>query len=93
MLLRPVGNKQAFHARQRRDSAHCAIRELLDRSFGKPTQYVAADNEPAFDELDLEECRAGILAQVQRTFPEYRLVPAKGLKFIAGPDKLSSDAV
>jgi hypothetical protein len=69
-----------------------AIRELLDRGFGKPTQFAAADNEPALDDLNLEELRGEILAQVQRIFPEYRLVPAKGLKIIPGPDKVVSDA-
>ena len=69
-----------------------AIRELLDRGFGKPTQFVAADNEPALEDLNLEELRAEILADVQRIFPEYRLVPAKRLKVIPGPDKVVSDA-
>ena len=69
-----------------------AIRELLDRGFGKPTQFVAADNEPALEDLNLEELRAEILADVQRIFPEYRLVPAKRLKVIPGPDNVVSDA-
>ena len=46
-----------------------AIRELLDRGFGKPTQFVAADNEPALDDLNLDELRAELLAEVQRIFP------------------------
>jgi hypothetical protein len=61
-----------------------AIRELLDRGFGKPTQFVAADNEPPLDDLPLDELRAELLAEVQRIFPEYRLVPAKGLTVIPG---------
>jgi hypothetical protein len=69
-----------------------AIRELLDRGFGKPTQFVAADNEPALDDLNLDELRAELLAEVQRIFPEYRLVPAKRLKVIPGPDTVVSDA-
>ena len=69
-----------------------AIRELLDRGFGKPTQFVAADNEPALEDLNLEELRAELLAEVQRIFPEYRLVPAKRLKVIPGPDTVVSDA-
>ena len=63
-----------------------AIRELLDRGFGKPAQFVAADNEPASNDLNLDELRAELLADVQRIFPEYRLVPAKRLKVIPGPD-------
>jgi hypothetical protein len=66
--------------------------KLLDRGFGKPTQFVAADNEPALSDLNLEELRAGILTDFQRAFPEYRLVPAKRLKVIPGPDKVISDA-
>ena len=63
-----------------------AIRELLDRGFGKPTQFVAADNEPALEDLNLEELRAELLAEVQRIFPEYRLVPAKRLTVIPGSE-------
>ena len=69
-----------------------AIRELLDRGFGKPTQFVAADNEPALEDLNLEELRAELLAEVQRIFPEYRLVLAKKLKVIPGSDKVVSNA-
>jgi hypothetical protein len=69
-----------------------AIRELLDRGFGKPTQFVAADNEPALEDLNLGELRAELLAEVQRIFPEYRLVPAKRLKVIPGSDNVVSDA-
>jgi hypothetical protein len=65
-----------------------AIKELLDRAYGKPTQFVAADNEPALSDLNLEELRAGTLTDFQRAFPEYRLVPAKRLKVIPGPDKV-----
>jgi hypothetical protein len=60
-----------------------AIRELLDRGFGKPTQFVAADNEPALEDLNLEELRAEILADFERSFPEYRVVRAKQLKVIS----------
>jgi hypothetical protein len=69
-----------------------AIRELLDRGLGKPMQFVAADNEPPLNDLNLDELRAELLADVQRIFPEYRLVPAKRLKVIPGPDKVVSDA-
>jgi hypothetical protein len=60
-----------------------AIRELLDRGFGKPTQFVAADNEPAVEDLNLEELRAEILADFERCFPEYRLVRERRLKMIS----------
>ena len=64
-----------------------AIRELLDRGFGKPTQFVAADNEPALEDLNLEELRAEILADFERSFPEYRVVRAKQLKVISGREE------
>ena len=64
-----------------------AIRELLDRGFGKPTQFVAADNEPALKDLNLEELRAEILADFARSFPEYRVVRAKQLKVISGREE------
>ena len=63
-----------------------AIRELLDRGFGKPTQFVAADNEPALEDLNLEELRAEILADFERCFPEYRLVRERRLKMISGTE-------
>ena len=63
-----------------------AIRELLDRGFGKPTQ-LAADNEPALEDLNLEELRAEILADFERCFPEYRLVREKRLKMISGTEE------
>ena len=64
-----------------------AIRELLDRGFGKPTQCVVADNEPALEDLNLEELRAEILADFERSFPEYRVVRAKQLKVISGREE------
>ena len=69
-----------------------AIKELLDRAYGKPTQFVAAENdEPALNDLNLEELRASMLADFERVFPEYRLVPAKQLKVIPGPEETVCD--
>jgi hypothetical protein len=69
-----------------------AIKELLDRGFGKATQFVAAENdEPALNDLNLEELRAGILTDVERIFPEYRLVPANQLDMISGPEETVCD--
>lgn len=59
-----------------------AIKELLDRGLGKPTQFVAADNEIVPKPLNIEELRQEILPRFQRLFPEYRLVPTKRLKII-----------
>ena len=69
-----------------------AIKELLDRAYGKPTQFVAAENdEQALNDLNLEELRAEILADLERVFPEYRLVPAQQLKVIPGPEETVCD--
>ncbi len=64
-----------------------AIRELLDRGFGKATQFLAADNDVVPENLSADELRAQIFADVQRAFPDYRLVPNKKLRVISGPDK------
>ena len=69
-----------------------AIKELLDRAYGKPTQFVAAENdEPALNDLNLEELRASMLADFERVFPEYRLVPAKQFNVISGPEETVCD--
>jgi hypothetical protein len=69
-----------------------AIKELLDRAYGKPTQFVAAeDDEPALNDLNLEELRASMLADFERVFPEYRLVRAEQLKVISGPEETVCD--
>ena len=67
-----------------------AIRELLDRGFGKPTQFLATDTDIVPEKLSADELRAQILAEFQRAFPEYRLVPAKRLKVIPGPSDAAS---
>jgi hypothetical protein len=65
-----------------------AIRELLDRAYGRATQYVAAENDkPDLNDLGLDELRASILADFQRSFPEFRLVRAERLKAISGPEE------
>jgi hypothetical protein len=65
-----------------------AIKELLDRAYGNPTQFVATENdEPALNDLNLEELRAEILSDLERVFPEYRLVPAKQLDMITRPEE------
>jgi hypothetical protein len=61
-----------------------AIKELLDRAYGKATQFVAAENdEPSLNDMNIEELRAQIFADVQQIFPGYRLVPNKRLKVIS----------
>jgi hypothetical protein len=69
-----------------------AIKELLDRAYGKPTQFVAAENDgPALNDLNLEELRASMLADFERVFPEYRFVPAEQLKVIPVPEETVCD--
>ena len=62
-----------------------AIRELLDRGFGKPTQYLAAENDVVPKTLSLDELRTEVLEDLQRLFPEYRMVPTKRLKVVSVP--------
>jgi hypothetical protein len=64
-----------------------AIKELLDRAYGKATQFVATDNDVVPQDVDADELRAEIVADFQRIFPDYRLVPNKRLKVITGPDE------
>jgi hypothetical protein len=53
---------------------------------------VAAENdEPAINDLNLEELRAEILADLERIFPEYRFVPAKQVDMISGPEETVCD--
>ena len=57
-----------------------AIRELLDRGYGKPTQFLAADDDVVPANLSAAELRAELVAQFQQAFPEYRLlklIPAR----------------
>jgi hypothetical protein len=63
-----------------------AIRELLDRAYGKPTQFLAADSDVIPENPSAAELRAEIIAQFQQAFPEYRL-----LKVIPAENKLVSD--
>ena len=56
-----------------------AIRELLDRGYGKPTQFLATDNEASWKHMTLDELNAEILSTFKRHFPGYRLVPPKQL--------------
>jgi uncharacterized protein DUF5681 len=51
-----------------------AIRELLDRAYGKPTQFLAADNDVLPENLSAAELRAELVAQFQQACPEYRLI-------------------
>lgn len=67
-----------------------AIKELLDRAYGKATQFLAADNDVVPEDVGADELRADIFADFQRIFPDYRLVPSRTLKVIAGPDGTTS---
>ena len=58
-----------------------AIRELLDRAYGKPT-LLATDNDVVPENLSAAELRAEIVAQFRQAFPEYRVlkvIPAPGV--------------
>jgi hypothetical protein len=61
-----------------------AIRELLDRGYGKPTQFVAEDTEIVPTDMTAEELRADLFAYFEAGFPEFEIVPRKRLTKIAG---------
>jgi hypothetical protein len=62
-----------------------AIRELLDRGYGKPTQFLAADNDDFIrDNKSEEELRVQLFADFEQIFPEYEMVPRKRLTVIDG---------
>ena len=64
-----------------------AIRELLDRGFGKPTQFLAADSEIIPKDTTLEQLREDILIEFAASFPDLEIVPKKRLTVIAGTDE------
>jgi len=67
-----------------------AIRELLDRGFGKATQFVAAEAEALPGNLTAEELRMELLAEFAGMFPEFQFVPVKQPTLIAGPKSRES---
>ena len=64
-----------------------AIRELLDRGFGKPPQFLAADSEIIPKDTTLEQLREDILIEFAASFPDLEIVPKKRLTVIAGTDE------
>jgi hypothetical protein len=74
----------AVHAKS--ESARVsAIRELLDRGYGRPTQFLATDDDPMPEALSADELRAEILEHFRILFPEYQVVPARRLKVLSPP--------
>jgi hypothetical protein len=51
-----------------------AIRELLDRAYGEPTQFLATDDDVIPEDMSAAELRAEIVAQFVQAFPEYRVL-------------------
>ena len=41
------------------------------------------NDEPSLTDMNLNELRAGLLADLERIFPEYRFLPSKRLKVIS----------
>jgi hypothetical protein len=83
----------AIHARSE-TARIAAIRELLDRGYGKPTQFLAADNDSVPETLSAAELRDEIIAEFHEIFPEYRLlkvVPAPGEKPPRRPQTIRSE--
>ena len=61
-----------------------AIRELLDRAYGKAGQAPITENEVDPSDLTAEEVRKELLADFAALFPDYRLVPVEPPKSLAG---------
>ena len=61
-----------------------AIRELLDRGYGKTAQMLAAENEDDLSNKTADELRKEVLADFAALFPDYRLVPVEPPKSLAG---------
>ena len=60
-----------------------AIRELLDRGYGKAQQVV--ENEDDLSDKTADELRNELLTEFANLFPDYRLVPAKPRNSLAEP--------
>ncbi len=60
-----------------------AIRELLDRGYGKSTQFLAAENQAVPSDMTREELREELLGDFERFFPEFKMVPVKRPTLIA----------
>ena len=54
-----------------------AIRELLDRGYGKTVQTLAAENEDDLSNKTAEELRKEVLADFAALFPDLRIIPSK----------------
>ena len=53
-----------------------AIRELLDRGYGKAAQIQATESEADLSDLTAEELRTELLAEFAAAFPDLRIIPA-----------------
>jgi hypothetical protein len=53
-----------------------AIRELLDRGYGKPPPFLAADDDAIPPDMTADELRALIIRRLEEELPGYRFVPA-----------------
>src|SRR5215470_1879744 len=71
-----------------------AIRELLDRGYGKVAQMLAAENEDDLSNKTADELRKEVLAEFAALFPDLRIVPSKPPNSLADPKvrRLSSIA-
>jgi hypothetical protein len=60
-----------------------AIRELLDRGYGKAAQLL--DTQDEADERTCEEILASIQTYMVELFPDYRFVPVESPNSVVGP--------
>jgi hypothetical protein len=78
--------RQLAAGRGRKDNKPAVLgRRYLDRGYGKPTQFLAADNDDFIrDNKSEEELRVQLFADFEQIFPEYEMVPRKRLTVIDG---------
>ena len=63
-----------------------AIRELLDRGYGKPPQFLAADDDAIPPDMTADELREVIIKKLEDDFPGYRFVPVSQLSAMPGSE-------
>ena len=61
-----------------------AIRELLDRGYGKATEFLAAEDEASASNMTAAELWSELLAELAELLPEFRLVPVEQPNLVAG---------
>jgi len=65
-----------------------AIRELLDRGYGKPPQFLAADDHKFPPDMTAAELRAIMIQRLEEENPGFRFVRVSERSMLPGPDEV-----